>query len=60
LVASWGGGLGVVGIDAAVCPPDGACTTPGAFELPQAARPADSTTSAQVIESPLIIDVAAA
>jgi hypothetical protein len=60
-VASGDGGFGVVavvvvvlevvvvlvvgGAEAAVAPDEGASSTPGAFELPQAARPAPSAAA---------------
>ena len=43
---SWGGTFGVVGTEAWMAPPDGACSTPGAAELPQADRVRAATAAA--------------
>ena len=44
-VASAGGGLGVVGVEADVAPALGASCTPGALEPPQAARATTAATA---------------
>jgi hypothetical protein len=56
LVASAGGGFGVVATDACVAPAEGASWTPGAFELPHAAREMASKAALRLTRDRLRIE----
>src|SRR5579864_8695058 len=55
LVERSEGILGVVGVEAWVGPSDGAVWTPGAFELPQAVRPAPRAQTDRMVSDHFLI-----